>query len=64
MLTNSREIKRRLEKDGWSLVRVTGSHHVFRNPKTGAIISLPHLKKDLGPGLVWTIYKAAGWARD
>ncbi|WP_166142596.1 type II toxin-antitoxin system HicA family toxin [Methylosinus sp. RM1] len=46
------------------LVRVTGSHHVFRNPKTGAIIPLPHPKKDLGQGLVWTIYKAAGWPRD
>jgi predicted RNA binding protein YcfA (HicA-like mRNA interferase family) len=32
--------------------------------KTGAIIPLPHPKKDLGPGLVWTIYKAAGWPKD
>ncbi|MBM3562758.1 MAG: type II toxin-antitoxin system HicA family toxin [Alphaproteobacteria bacterium] len=64
MLTNSRDIKRRLERDGWILERVTGSHHVFRNPKTGAIIPLPHPKKDLGPGLVWKIYKAAGWPKD
>jgi predicted RNA binding protein YcfA (HicA-like mRNA interferase family) len=64
MLTHSREIKRRLEKEGWVLERVSGSHHVFRNPKTGAIIPLPHPKKDLGQGLVWTIYKAAGWPKD
>jgi len=63
MLTNNRDIKRRLEKEGWVLVRVTGSH-VFRNPKTGAIIPLPHPKKDLGQGLVRTIYKAAGWPKD
>jgi predicted RNA binding protein YcfA (HicA-like mRNA interferase family) len=25
---------------------------------------LPHPKKDLGQGLVWTIYKAAGWPRN
>lgn len=49
MRTNSYYIKRRLKKEGWVLDRVTGSHHVFRNPKTGAIISLPHLEEDLGP---------------
>jgi predicted RNA binding protein YcfA (HicA-like mRNA interferase family) len=64
MLTNSRDIMRRLEKEGWSLARVTGSHHVFLNPRTGAIVTLPHPKKDLGRGLVWAIYKAAGWAKD
>ena len=30
MLTNSRDIIRRLEREGWTLVRVTGSHHVFK----------------------------------
>ncbi|KAF0122323.1 MAG: hypothetical protein FD139_1094 [Methylocystaceae bacterium] len=33
MLTNSRDIKRRLEHDGWVLERVTGSHHVFEIPR-------------------------------
>jgi predicted RNA binding protein YcfA (HicA-like mRNA interferase family) len=64
MFTNSREIKRRLEIEGWILVRIKGSHHIFRNPKTGMIISLPHPKKDLGPGLVSKIYRAANWPND
>ena len=64
MLTNSRDIRRRLESEGWILDRVKGSHHVFRNPINGAIIVLPHPKKDLGVGLVRAIYKAAGWAFD
>jgi predicted RNA binding protein YcfA (HicA-like mRNA interferase family) len=64
MLINSRDIKRRLEREGWILVRVTGSHHVFQNPKTGAHITLPHPKKDLGRGLVGKIYKDAGWTKD
>jgi predicted RNA binding protein YcfA (HicA-like mRNA interferase family) len=34
MLTNSRDIKRRLEQDGWILERVSGSHHVFKHPHT------------------------------
>ena len=30
MLTNSRDIKRRLEAEGWVLVRIKGSHHQFK----------------------------------
>jgi len=64
MLTKSRDIKNRLEADGWLLERVRGSHHIFRHPANGAIIVLPHPKKDLGVGLVRSIYRAAGWAFD
>lgn len=64
MLTNSRDIRKRLEQEGWTLDRIKGSHHVFRNPATGAIIVLPHPRKDLGLGLVRAIYKAAGWKID
>jgi predicted RNA binding protein YcfA (HicA-like mRNA interferase family) len=64
MLTNSRDIMRRLQGDGWTLERVKGSHHVFKNYKTGAIIILPHPRKDLGLGLVRAIYRQAGWQRD
>ena len=61
MLTNSRDIKRRLEQEGWVLDRVTGSHHVFKHPQRPAtIISMPHPKKDLGRGLLRNIYRQAG----
>jgi predicted RNA binding protein YcfA (HicA-like mRNA interferase family) len=64
MLTKSSDIKRRLEREGWQLDRVTGSHHVFKNPKTNMIVVLPHPKKDLGFGLVRAIYKQAQWKPD
>ncbi len=64
MLTNSRDIKGRLEREGWILVRIKGSHHIFRNPASGVIIPLPHPKKDLGLGLVRKIYQAAKWPKD
>ena len=64
MLTNSRYIKQRLEQDGWQVERVSGSHHVFKHPTRRDTIVLPHPKKDLGPGLVRTIYKQAGWPKD
>jgi len=52
MLTNSREIIRRLEREGWTLVRVTGSHHVFKSGGSDETLVVPHPKKDLGKGLV------------
>ncbi|QUS38996.1 type II toxin-antitoxin system HicA family toxin [Tardiphaga alba] len=64
MLTNSRDIIRRLESDGWIETRVAGSHHVFKHPKTGETLVIPHPKKDLGKGLVRAIYRGAGWKPD
>lgn len=64
MLTNSRDIVRRLQKEGWTLERVTGSHHVFKNTVSGETIVVPHPRKDLGKGLVRAIYKGAGWKLD
>jgi len=64
MLTNSRDIKRRLEQDGWVVDRIKGSHYILKHPGRGEIIVLPHPKKDLGPGLVRAIYKLARWQTD
>jgi len=64
MLNNSRDIKRRLEQEGWLLERVSGSHHVFKHPVNKETIVLPHPKKDLGRGLVRVIYKQAKWRID
>jgi predicted RNA binding protein YcfA (HicA-like mRNA interferase family) len=64
MLTNSRDIIRRLERERWVLVRVTGSHHVFKSASSGETVVVPHPKKDLGKGLVRAIYKGAGWNPD
>jgi predicted RNA binding protein YcfA (HicA-like mRNA interferase family) len=63
MLTNSRDIIRRLQREDWSLERVTGSHHVFKSPVSGDTVVVPHPKKDLGKGLVHAIYKRAAGRR-
>ena len=56
----SAELIKILEKDGWILDRIRGSHHVFRHPlKVGSVV-VPHPKKDLGVGLVAAIRKQAG----
>lgn len=59
MERNSRQIIRRPEKDGFELVKVSGSHHKFR--KNGKTVTVPHPKKDLPIGTVRAIYKQAGW---
>ena len=64
MLKTSRDVVRRLEREGWIQVRVTGSHHVFKAPTSGQTLVVPHPKKDLGKGLVRAIYKGAGWKPD
>ena len=59
--TNSREIVRRLKREGWVEVGVNGSHHKFRQTSSGAIVIVPHPKKDLPLGLARAIAKDAGW---
>lgn len=59
METNSRKIIKKLEKDGFELVKVVGSHHKFR--KGSRTLTVPHPKKDLPIGTVRSIYKQAGW---
>jgi predicted RNA binding protein YcfA (HicA-like mRNA interferase family) len=64
MLTKSRDIIRRLERDGWQLERISGSHHVYKKPGETKSIVVPHPKKDFSPGIVLKFYKQAGWPRD
>lgn len=62
METNSRKIIRRLQKEGWFHKSTRGSHHKYE--KDGAIIVVPHPKKDLPIGTARQIYRAAGWPED
>ncbi len=57
---NSRDLIKRLEADGWYLVRITGSHHHFKHSDKKGIVTIPHPKKDLTIGTVKSILKQAG----
>ena len=57
---NSGEIVRRLERAGWVLRGVRGSHHIYTHPDRPGHISVPHPKKDLGTGLAQKLLKLAG----
>ncbi len=56
----SGDLIRELEKAGWTLKRIRGSHHVFTHPKRPGIVVVPHPKRSLGVGLVAAIRKQAG----
>jgi predicted RNA binding protein YcfA (HicA-like mRNA interferase family) len=56
----SRDLIREVEKAGWVLERIRGSHHVFNHPDRSGHVVVPHPKKDLGKGLVAAIRKQAG----
>lgn len=57
----SAEVKKKLEKDGWELVRVNGSHHHFKHPTKPGLVTLPHPKSELPKGTLNNIWKQAGW---
>ena len=55
-----REFSRLLEKKGWKLVRVKGSHHVYMKKENPVRISLPiHGNKTLKIGLMKHLMKLA-----
>lgn len=56
---SGKELVRRLEKAGWKLDRVNGSHHVMA--KDNVTVSIPvHANRDLGSGLLNKLLKEAG----
>jgi predicted RNA binding protein YcfA (HicA-like mRNA interferase family) len=64
MLKDSRDIIKRLKADGFELVSVRGSHHKFRQARSGKVVIVTHPRKDIPPGTVRSIYAQAGWTRD
>ena len=59
----SADLLRELERDGWTIDRVRGSHHVLVHPSKPGHVTVPHPRKDLGKGLVSRIRKQAGTAQ-
>lgn len=62
---SGKEMARLLEKKGWQLARIKGSHHVYIYPGSPARISLPvHGNQSLKMGLQRHIMKLAGIIED
>lgn len=59
---NSRDVIRRLIRDGWRLVRTKGSHRQYKHPTRPGLVTVPHPKHDLPQGTLRNIFKQAGWS--
>jgi len=54
-----KDLVRLLERHGWTLAHIRGSHHILR--QGGKTVSVPvHAGKDLGKGLLARLLKEAG----
>ena len=56
----SADVIRALKRDGWSELRVKGSHHHFKHPTKPGIVTVPHPKKDIPRGTLASIERQAG----
>lgn len=59
-----RQLQRVLEKRGWVLDRVSGSHHIYKHEAMRANLSVPKHNKDMRTGTLNRILKDAGISRD
>jgi len=58
---SGKDLARLLEKHGWELKRVAGSHHIYAKPGNPARISLPiHGNQALKTGLLKHLLKLSG----
>lgn len=59
-----KQLIRVLEREGWQLDRVRGSHHVFRHPGQRHRVVVPVHGRELRPGTLRSILDGAGISRD
>jgi predicted RNA binding protein YcfA (HicA-like mRNA interferase family) len=58
---SGKDLAKILEKNGWQLLRVQGSHHIYGKPNNIARLSVPiHGNKPLKVGLQRHLLKVAG----
>ena len=55
-----KDVVRLLEKEGFELKRIKGSHHFFVHPLTKKITTVPMHTKDLPKGTLTAILRQAG----
>ena len=62
---SGREFARLIERQGWQLLRVNGSHHVYGKAGSVVRLSVPiHGNKALKTGLLRHLLKAGGIAEN
>ena len=59
--TSGKDFAKALERHGWSLLRIKGSHHIYGKPGSDVRISVPiHGNQAIKTGLLRHLMKIAG----
>ncbi len=56
----AKELAKLLEKNGWELDRIKGSHYIYKNPATNQTTIIPFHNKEIPPGTANAILRQAG----
>ncbi len=56
----SRDVIRRLKKEGWFVVNTEGSHVQLKHPEKSGRVTVPHPKSDIPVGTLKSIERQAG----
>jgi predicted RNA binding protein YcfA (HicA-like mRNA interferase family) len=57
---SGKELCKIVEKQGWTLKKITGSHHIYEKLEVNQILSIPvHRNKDLKIGTLKALMKIA-----
>jgi predicted RNA binding protein YcfA (HicA-like mRNA interferase family) len=57
---SGKEFCKVVERNGWVLARVTGSHHIYSHPEIDRILSIPvHRNQDLKTGTLRALMKVS-----
>ncbi|MGH2442347.1 MAG: type II toxin-antitoxin system HicA family toxin [Chloroflexota bacterium] len=60
-MTKVRDAVKRIEADGWQLIRQTGGHRQFKHPTKSGLVTVPgNPAHELPPGTMKSILKQAG----
>jgi predicted RNA binding protein YcfA (HicA-like mRNA interferase family) len=57
---HSRDLVKKLQKDGWYEVNQAGSHKQFKYPTKKRRVTVPHANRDIPIGTLKSIEKQAG----
>ncbi len=58
---NGKQVIVKLKKEGWTLIRVEGSHHIMKNLELNIKVPIPvHGSKDIQIDLIKAIEKQTG----
>ena len=57
---NSQEVINILKKNGWTLSRINGSHHIFEDADGTRHTTVPHPRKDMSKRTLSSICRQSG----